>query len=86
VQLTNLTQNNDSIDTLNRKFLAISTQLNGFTDTDRFFHYTSGLHDRTRYEVLSKQPKTLDEALAIATQFNHNNNHAPVADINSTTV
>jgi len=86
VQLTKLTQNNDSIDTFNRKFLAISTQLNGLTDTDRLFHYTSGLHDRTRYEVLSKQPKTLDEALAIATQFNHINNHAPVADINATTV
>jgi hypothetical protein len=86
VQLTKLTQNNDSIDTFNRKFLAISTQLNGLTDNDRLFHYTSGLHDRTRYEVLSKQPKTLDEALAIATQFNHINNHAPVADINATTV
>ena len=86
VQLTKLTQHSDSIDNFNRKFLAISTQLTGLTDTDRLFHYTSGLNDRTRYEVLSKQPKTLDEALAIATQFNHINNPAPVADINATTV
>jgi hypothetical protein len=62
VQLTKLTQNSDSIDTFNREFLAFSTQLNGLTDTDRLFHYTFGLHARTRYEVLSKHPKTLDEA------------------------
>jgi hypothetical protein len=36
--------------------------------------------------VLNKQPKTLDEASVIASQFNHVNNHAPVADINATTV
>ena len=36
--------------------------------------------------MLNKQPKTLDEASVIASQFNHVNNHAPVADINATTV
>ena len=81
VQLTKLTQHNDAIDAYNRKFLAISTQLTELTHADRLFYYTLGLHNRTRYEVLSKQPKTLDEALAIATQFNHINNHAAVGDI-----
>jgi hypothetical protein len=86
VQITKLTQHNDSIDTYNRKFLALSTQLTGLSDADRLFYYTSGLHDLSRYEVLSKQPKTFDEALAVATQLNHINNHAPLADIHATTV
>jgi len=86
IQMTKLTQNNDSIDAYKRKFLAISTQLTGLTVADRLFYYTSGLHDRTRYEVLNKQPKSLDEVLAVATQFNHINSHAPVADIHATTI
>jgi hypothetical protein len=61
-------------------------QLTGLTVADRWFYYTSGLHDRTRYEELSKQPKSLDEALAVATQFNRINSHAPVADIHATTI
>ena len=86
VQLTKLVQNNESIDNYNRKFLAISTQLIGLTMTDRLFHYTTGLNDKTKYEVMSKQPKSLDEALAIATQFEHINNRTQIADINVATV
>jgi hypothetical protein len=69
IQMTELSQNNDSVDAYNRKFLAFSPQLTGLTVADRLFYYTSGLHDGTRYEVLSKQHKSLDVAMPVATQF-----------------
>jgi hypothetical protein len=67
IQMTKLTQNNDLIDAYNRNLFAISTQLTGLTVADRLIFYTSGLHGRIRYDVLSKQPKSLDDALAVAT-------------------
>jgi hypothetical protein len=38
---------------------------------DSLFHDTNGLSDRLKYEVMSKSPKSMDEALVIATQYEH---------------
>jgi hypothetical protein len=45
---------------------------------DLLFHYTNGLSDRLKYEVMSKSPKSMDETLAIATQCEHLHARNPV--------
>ena len=52
---------------------------------DLLFHYTNGLSEKVKYEVMSKDPKTLDAALAIATQFEHLHSRNPV-DVNTMSV
>jgi hypothetical protein len=80
-KLVALKQGSDSIDTYNKNFLRLSTQLEMRFD-DLLFHYTIGLSDRLKYEVMSKSPKSMDEALAIATQYEHLHVRNPV-DVNT---
>ena len=74
-KLTNLKQGSNSIDQYNRAFLNITTQLPGLQFEDVLFHYINGLSERLNYEVKSKSPRTIDAAIAIATQYDHI--HAP---------
>jgi hypothetical protein len=62
VKLTNLKQGNDSVDSYNKNFLKISTQLDSMRFQDLLFHYTNVLSDKVKYEVMSKYPKTMDAA------------------------
>jgi hypothetical protein len=51
---------------------------------DLLFYYTNGLSEKVKYEVMSKAPKTMDAALAIATQYEHLHAHArPIVDVNA---
>jgi hypothetical protein len=76
-----LKQGSDSIDTYYKNYLRLSSQL-AMNFDDLLFHYTNGLSDRLKYEVMSKSPKTMDEALAIATQYEHLHARYPV-DVNT---
>ncbi len=74
-KLTNLKQGSNSFDQYNRACLNITTQLPGLQFEDVLFHYINGLSERLNYEVKSKSPRTIDAAIAIATQYDHI--HAP---------
>jgi len=83
-KLVALKQGSDSIDTYNKNYLRLSTQLEMRFD-DLLFHYTNGLSERLKYEVMSKNPRSMDEALAIATQYDHLHARNPV-DVNTLSV
>ena len=72
----------DSIDNYNRKFLSLITQITSITDTDKLFYYVEGLQAQARFQVLSKEPKTLTIAMAIATQFETCINRTKVEEVN----
>ena len=55
-KLVALKQGTDSIDTYNKNYLRLSTQLEMRFD-DLLFHYTNGLSKRLKYEVMSKNPR-----------------------------
>jgi hypothetical protein len=44
---------------------------------DLLFHFTNGLSEKVKYEVMSNDPKTMDSALAFATQFEHLHSRNP---------
>jgi hypothetical protein len=54
-KLVALKQGSDSIDTYNKNYLRLSTQL-AMNFDDLMFHYTKCLSDRLKYEVMSKTP------------------------------
>ena len=72
-ELHHLKQGNDSIDNYNRNFLRLSTQISSLTLDEIIFKYKIGLDDRTRYEVERKNPRSLEQAIATATQYEHSN-------------
>jgi hypothetical protein len=81
-KLVTLKQGSDSIDTYNKKYLRLSTQL-AMNFDDLLYHYTNGLSVRLIYEKMSKTPSsTMDEALAIATQYEYLHARYPV-DVNT---
>jgi hypothetical protein len=53
VKLTNLKQESDSIDTYNKNFLRLSTQLPNLRLDDLLFHYSNGLSDKVN-DVLTR--------------------------------
>ena len=61
----------DTIDTYNKNFLRLSTQLTDLRVQDALFHYIHGLSERLMYEVKSKNPHSMEEVLQIATQYEH---------------
>jgi hypothetical protein len=75
VKLTNLKQGSESIDTYNKTFLRLSTQLSDLRFDDLLFHYTNCLSEKLKYKAMSKAPKIMHAALAIATQYEHLNAH-----------
>jgi hypothetical protein len=81
VKLTNFKEGSDSIDTYNKNFLRLSTQLPNLRLDDLLFHYTNGLSEKVKYEVMSKAPKTMDAAHAIVTQYEHLHHARPIVDV-----
>lgn len=85
-KLQKVSQNGDTIDNYNRRFLAISTQLPSLSDSDLIFQYTNGLSDQTKYEVLHNSPNSLDAAIELATQYEHCLRKTNHVEIKATTV
>jgi hypothetical protein len=72
------------MDTYNKSFLRLSTQLPNLRLDDLLFHYTNGHSEKVKSEVMSQAPKTMDAALAIETQYELLHAHArPLVDVNA---
>jgi len=67
-QLRELKQT-DSVDNYNRKYLSLINQLEGLTEDEKILNYIEGLCTNTKFQVLSKSPRKLEEAISTATQF-----------------
>ena len=78
-----LKQGSDSIDNYNRNFFRLSTQISSLTLHEKFFKYKIGLNDRMRYEVESKNPRSLEHAIATATQYEHSYRNDNVEIVNT---
>jgi len=72
-----------SIDDYNRQFLILANRIVGLSEQDKLLHYTEGLRSKTRYEVDSKNPTRLDDAIIIATNYEHLTNPKTKNEINS---
>ena len=81
-QLRELKQT-DSVDNYTRRFLAIINQIPDMSQKDIMFNYMEGLQPTTKYQVLSKTPKKLEDAIATATQFESCCNNSTVGEVNS---
>ena len=49
--------------------MLLSNRIQNLSEEDKLLWYVEALKVRTRYEVSSKNPQTLDEAIIIATNF-----------------
>ena len=65
LQLRDLKQT-DSFDKFVEKFLTICNQIDEISEEDKIMYFGEGLHTRSRLEVLRSRPKTLDDAIIIA--------------------
>jgi hypothetical protein len=70
VKLTNLKQGSDSNDTYNKNFLRLSTKSPNLRLDNLLFHYTNGLSEKVKYELMSKTQKQWMQLL----QSQHNMN------------
>ena len=61
----------------------MSTKISSFTLDEIIFKYKIGLADRTRYEVERKNPRSLEQAIATATQYEHSNRNDNVEIVNT---
>ena len=68
LQLRDLKQN-ESFESYLLKFQTIVNQIDDISETDQVLWFSEGLRPKARYEVKSKNAKTLDEAIIIASTY-----------------
>jgi len=65
----------------------LSTQISCLSVDEKIFKYKMGLTDRTRYEVESISPSSLEQAIATATQYEHlTNTNSYVETVNTISI
>lgn len=51
------------------KFRSLLNQIEEITEEDQITFFTEGLNTRTKFEVVSRNCKTLEDAITVATQY-----------------
>ncbi len=51
----------ESVDSYNKRFLSLTTQISDLTISDELFYYTEGLHPNSKFQVLSQNPTCIED-------------------------
>ena len=82
IQLRNLRQK-ESYDNFVNEFLFILNQIDYMEEDDKILYFTEGLKSKTKFEVLTRKPVSLEDAILIASNYEHSKDEVPSIELNT---